>query len=99
MSNAERRLLITRLLAFLLADIALYFASSLVKAKRAMEASDVVRDAELFLKASRLQDLNLPEHLEIIKALERAWSNANYRGKWKAITVAEWVRQTNTLSP
>jgi hypothetical protein len=66
-----------------------------------MESEDVVRDAELFLKATRLQDLVLPKDKEIIEALERSWSNANYRGKWKAITVAEWIRQnsTDTLSP
>jgi hypothetical protein len=66
-----------------------------------MESEDVIRDAELFLKATRLQDLVLPKDKEIIEALERAWSNANYRGKWKAITVSEWIRQnsTDTLSP
>ena len=72
-----------------------------MRAKRAMEASEVVRDAELFLKASRLQELILPEHLEIIKGLERTWSNACYRGILKPVGIQEWIRQnsTDTLSP
>ena len=101
MSDAEKRLFITRILYLVGLSFALSIVNSLVKLKRAMDAEDVVRDAELFLKASRLLDLILPEHKRIIEELERGWSNASYRGTWKAITVAEWIRQnsTDTLSP
>jgi hypothetical protein len=100
-SDAEKRLFITRILAMILLGFTLSFARSLARVKRAMEADEVVSDVELFLKASRLQDLVLAKDKEIIEALERAWSNASYRGKWKAISVAEWIRQnsTDTLSP
>jgi len=66
-----------------------------------MEAAEVVGDVELFLKASRLIDLILPEHKTIIEGLERAWSNASYRGKTRGISLEEWIRQNSTdgLSP
>ena len=101
MSDAERRLFTYRLLALVALSFALSFANNWLKAKRAMEANEVVRDAELFLKASRLLDLILPEHKKIIEELEASWSNANYRGPLKGISISEWIRQnsTNTLSP
>ena len=105
MSDAERRLITSRLLVLISLGIVLYFANELVKAKRAMEADEVISDVELFLKANRLQELILPLHKEIIKRLEEGWSNASYRdirkGDLNAIKVSEWIRQNSIdgLSP
>jgi hypothetical protein len=79
--------------------LTLLFAYAL-KVKRRMDKEQVVSDVELFLKATRLQELILPEQQEIIDDLAKAWSNANYQGKVKAITIGEWIRQnlTDTLT-
>jgi len=83
-------------------------ADSLVKIKREMDANEVVRDVEAFIRVQRLQDLISPEETTIIKWLENAWSNASYRrGRSGAlegftpIRLEEWLKQTltDTLSP
>jgi len=100
-SDAEKRLITYQLLALISLSIVLSLANAWLKARRAMEANEVVRDAELFLKASRLLDLILPEHKKIIEELEAGWSNACYRGPLRGISISEWIRQnsTDTLSP
>jgi len=95
-SDAEKRLITYQLLALISLSIVLSLANAWLKAKRAMEANEVVRDAELFLKASRLLDLILPEHKKIIEELEASWSNANYRGPLRGISLSEWIRQNST---
>lgn len=101
MSDAERRLLITRLLLVTFLGFTLSLAKAYMKAKSEVEAHEVIGDVELFLKASRLQDLILPEQQTIIDSLANGWTNANYRGPWKAISLEQWVRQQSidTLSP
>ena len=102
MKDAERRLLITRLLLVTFLGFTLSLAKAYMNAKRDMEAEEVVRDVELFIKASRLQELILPEHTTIIKELERSWSNACYRGAmFTEVKIAEWIRQSSIdiLSP
>lgn len=101
MNDAERRLVTIRLLGLIALSITLSLVNTLVKVKREMEANEVVRDAELFLKASRLQDLVLGKDQRIIDALGNEWSNANYRGPVKPISLEAWIRQnlTDGLSP
>ena len=107
-SGAEERSFITRLLALIALGLTLSLAKSLVRIKREMEADEVVRDVEAFIRVQRLQDLISPEETTIIKWLENAWSNASYRhGRSGAlegftpIRLEEWLKQTltDTLSP
>jgi hypothetical protein len=99
-SDAERRLVITRLLLVTFLGFTLSLAKAYMKAKREVDSREVISDVELFLKATRLQDLVLPEHQTIINEIGSEWSNDCYRGAWKAISVEQWVRQqTDTLSP
>ena len=105
MNAAEKRLFIIRILVLINLGFTLSLARVYMSGKRKMESERVIRDVELFLKASRLQELILPEHLKIIEGLAKAWSNANYRdsarGELNPISVATWIKQnsTDTLSP
>ena len=107
-SGAEERSFITRLLALIALGLTLSLAKSLVRIKREMEANEVVRDVEAFIRVQRLQDLILPEDKTIISWIESAWSNEGYRkgrsGGLEAFTpirLEEWLKQTltDTLSP
>lgn len=108
MTDAEKRLFITKILSMVALTFVALLADSLVKIKREMDANEVVRDVEAFIRVQRLQDLISPEETTIIKWLENAWSNASYRrGRSGAlegftpIRLEEWLKQTltDTLSP
>ena len=104
MSNAERRLYITELLGLVTLGFALLLANSYLRIKRQMEADEVVGDVELFLKASRLQELILPLEQEIIDGITKSWIGASYRGilrngipgDFNGVSLAEWIRQNST---
>ena len=101
MSDAEKRLFTIRILGLIALSLTLSLARVYLKEKRRMESERVITDVELFLKATRLQELVLAEHQTIINELVRAWSNEAYRGPIKPITVAQWIKQnsTDTLTP
>ena len=101
MNDAERRLFITRLLLMMSLGLTVSLARYFLRQKRAMESEQVIGDVELFLKVTRLQELVLPEHTTIIKALESGWNNACYRGPLKPVRLVDWIRQnsTDTLNP
>jgi hypothetical protein len=65
-----------------------------VKVKRRMEEAEVVRDAELYLKATRLQELILPEQQKIIDEITKGWNNEPYRPPIRRISLQEWLRQS-----
>jgi len=54
------------LLALIALGLTLSLAKSLVRIKREMEADEVVRDVEAFIRVQRLQDLISPEETTTI---------------------------------
>jgi len=98
-NDAEKHFLISRFYLACFLGFALLIANDYLKSRKKMNNVQVIEDVELFLKQARLQNLILPEQQTIIDSLTKAWLNVPYRGPIVPMKVADWLRQTNTLSP
>lgn len=98
MSDAERSSFTFRLAqVFVLGFVALCVYSLQKQVELIMDRT-VVEDVELYLKATRLQQLVLTEEQLLIDEITKAWKNDNYQGPIRPIRVRDWIRQNGTGS-